>query len=71
MIGIPLFGDQHRNIFQYVQAKISTVVDYQTITPESFTIAVKTVLTDSIYKLFSISTLYLQILDIEKFILKV
>ena len=50
MIGIPLFADQHTNIYHYARQKIAISIDYQTITPEIFTSSVKSILNDSTYR---------------------
>ena len=50
MVGIPLFGDQPRNIKSYVQKNLAVMVEYEGITENTLTAAVKTILSNPVYK---------------------
>lgn len=51
LIGIPLFGDQHRNIQSYVNKKVAVSLDsINDITEEKFTAALNSILKDSSYR---------------------
>ncbi|XP_023314407.1 uncharacterized protein LOC106648144 [Trichogramma pretiosum] len=50
MIGIPLFGDQHINIKTYVKKNLAVYVNRHELTEETFTRAVREILTNPLYK---------------------
>ena len=50
MIGIPVFGDQHHNIYNYVDKKIAVSLSWETIDEKSFTRAIFDVLKNPIYR---------------------
>ena len=49
MVGIPLFGDQYRNIKSYVRRNLAVMLLLSEITEKSLTEAVKTILSNPIY----------------------
>ena len=50
MIGIPQFGDQHRNIKLYVRKNLAVMLSLEDITEESLTSAIKSILNNPVYK---------------------
>ena len=50
MVGIPLFGDQSRNIKTYVRKNLAVMLELKDITEKTLTTAVKTILNNPIYK---------------------
>ena len=50
MIGVPIFGDQFLNIRLSVNKKIAVATDYKTLTTESFTNDLNTVLKNPSYR---------------------
>lgn len=51
MIGIPLFGDQHSNMYHYERQKMAIMMKVDNITADQFTNSIQTVLNDPIYRL--------------------
>ena len=50
MVGIPLFGDQPRNIKSYVRRNLAVMQQLSKITEKSLTEAVKTIISNPIYR---------------------
>ena len=50
MVGVPLFGDQYRNVKSYVQKNLSVMLPLNQITERSLTMAITTILNNSIYR---------------------
>lgn len=50
MVGIPLYADQHRNMFKSVNAEIAVKVDFQTLTTEKLKNAILKVLVNKKYR---------------------
>lgn len=50
MIGVPLFGDQSRNVAAFVAKKMAIKLDKDNITTESLSWALNEVLTNTAYR---------------------
>lgn len=50
VIGIPLYGDQFRNIATLTSKNVAVEINYKNITRESLTEALTTILNDTKYK---------------------
>ena len=50
MIGIPLYGDQRKNIMSYVRKNIAVMLPESQVTEKTLTEAVKTILNNPVYK---------------------
>lgn len=50
MVGLPLFGDQHKNIRGYETKKIAVALNYQNLNEKNFTEALRAVLNDPVYR---------------------